>query len=182
MMASSTETLIADYLDRLRRASVDLPVDVRTELLDDIRAHLADTVDASAGEAEVRRALDELGTPEEIAAAAAAESGTQSAGRTGGDQAYDVVAVLVLLIGGFVIPVLGWIAGVVMLWNGPRWTVREKWTGTLIWPIAIIVGVGGLFAAHVTAGGLVVVVPVAAIIALAILIVGFTHLLRAARS
>lgn len=181
MMASSTETLIADYLDRLRRASVDLPTDVRTELLDDIRAHLADTVDTSAGETEVRRALDELGTPEEIAAAAATESGAPTGDKTGGEQAYDVVAVLVLLLGGFVIPVLGWIAGVVMLWNGPRWTAREKWTGTLIWPVAIIVGVGGLFAAHVTGGGLIVVVPVAAIIALAILIVGFTHLLRAAR-
>lgn len=139
---TTTDTLIADYLQRLRRATADLPPGTRAELLDDIGAHLADTAGDAPDEARVRQVLDELGTPETIAQAARVESGGVAATPpTGGhgDLAYDVSTVLVLLLGGFVVPVLGWVAGVVMLWNGPRWTRGEKWFGTLIWPALVAV-------------------------------------------
>jgi len=42
--------------------------------------------------------------------------------------------VLLLLIGGIVIPLFGWVAGVVLLWASPVWTVREKLAGTLLVP------------------------------------------------
>lgn len=71
----------------------------------------------------VRQALDELGTPEEIAAAAAAESGTSV--RTSGERGYDVATVLILLLGNFVVPVLGW-------------TTSQKWLGTLVWPVIVV--------------------------------------------
>jgi hypothetical protein len=47
--------------------------------------------------------------------------------------------VLFLLLGGIVIPFLGWAVGVVLLWLSPRWTTRDKLLGTLVWP-------GGLLA------------------------------------
>ncbi|GAA5180165.1 hypothetical protein GCM10023322_11850 [Rugosimonospora acidiphila] len=176
------DTLIADYLDRLRQASADLPAGSRAELMQDIGAHLAEKVDATASEVQVRRVLDELGAPEEIAAEAADQSGTRSSAPAAGGLAYDVATVLVLLLGGFVIPLLGWIAGVVLLWNGPRWNARHKWAGTLIWPGAIILALVLLTADHRTSGrlGVVVVTGVAAI--MVGLVVGFVYLLRAARS
>ena len=66
--------------------------------------------------------------------------------------AYPVLTVLMLMLGGFVLPVVGWLAGVVMLWTGRAWTVGEKWLGTLVWPA--VVGVpGGLLVASVLVGG-----------------------------
>jgi hypothetical protein len=179
---STSDTLIADYLDRLRRASADLPAGSRAELMQDIGAHLAEKVDAGAGEVQARRVLDELGTPEEIAAAAAVQSGARSSASAGGGFAYDLATVLVLFLGGFVVPVLGWIAGVVMLWSGPRWDARHKWAGTLIWPAAIILTLVLLTADHRTSGHLGVVVLAGLAVVLAGLVVGFAYLLRAARS
>ncbi len=176
------DALIADYLDRLRQASAGLPADSRAELMQDIGAHLAEKVDAAAGEVQVRRVLDGLGTPEEIAAAAADQSGARPPVHATGGLAYDVTTVLVLLLGGFVIPLLGWIAGIVMLWNGPRWDTRHKWAGTLIWPGAVVLTLLALTADHRTSGRLGVVVVTGLAVVVAGLVTGFGYLLRAARS
>lgn len=176
------DTLIADYLDRLRQASADLPAGSRAELMEDIGAHLAEKIDAGASEGQVRRVLDDLGAPEEIAAVAADQSGARPSAPAGGGHAYDVATVLVLLLGGFVVPLLGWIAGIVLLWNGPRWDARHKWIGTLIWPGAIILTLALLVADHRTSGQLGVVVLAGLAVVVAGLVVGFGYLLRAARS
>jgi uncharacterized membrane protein len=166
---SDPETLIADYVGRLRRSVARLPAATRAELLDDITAHLAETIEPGADESRVRQVLDELGTPEEIAAAAAAGIPV----RTSGDRIYDVVTVLVLLLGSVVIPGLGWIAGVVLLWNGPRWNTRQKWIGTLILPVVVVVVL-------VTHSAAPVIMPLTLVIALAGLAAEFIFLLRAA--
>lgn len=57
------------------------------------------------------------------------------------DEAYDVATVLVLMLGGLVVPVVGWLAGIVMLWASPHWSVGDKWLGTLAWPAVVIVPV-----------------------------------------
>lgn len=64
---------------------------------------------------------------------------TDTTERTGTDTIYDVATLLMLLLGGFAVPVLGWVAAVVMAWNLPRWTVGQKWLATLIWPLALAV-------------------------------------------
>jgi uncharacterized membrane protein len=174
--------LIEEYLQRLRRAAADLPTAAKAELVGDIETHLSETCGTDPDEATVRQVLDELGSPEEITAAAATDSDAGQARRSGGELAYDVGAVLVLLLGGFVVPIVGWIAGVVMLWSGPRWRPRHKWIGTLLWPAAIAVGVLALAADHVAAGHLAVVVVVGALVVLVGLIAGFAYLLRAAQS
>lgn len=72
--------------------------------------------------------LDDLGDPEEVVAAAAPPS---SSGRTG---LHEIATVLFLLGGAFVIPAVGWLVGVVLLWSSPPWTRGQKWLGTLVVP------------------------------------------------
>jgi hypothetical protein len=44
------------------------------------------------------------------------------------------ITVFVLPLGGIVIPVLGWLVGVALLWASSVWTLREKVLGTLLVP------------------------------------------------
>lgn len=129
------DKLTAEYLDRLQRASTDLPDGPQADLLESIQTHLAESLGPDPELTQVRTVLDELGTPEQITAAARAESGTRPQ-RSQAELTYDVVTVL-LLLGGFLVPLLGWIAGVMMLWNGSRWNRAQKWLGTVVWPLAL---------------------------------------------
>lgn len=43
-------------------------------------------------------------------------------------------AILLLPLGSLVVPVVGWAAGVYLLWRSRAWTAREKLLGTLVLP------------------------------------------------
>lgn len=45
---------------------------------------------------------------------------------------FAVTAALFVMLGGFVVPFIGWIAGMVMLWRSRAWTLRQKWIATLV--------------------------------------------------
>lgn len=45
---------------------------------------------------------------------------------------FAVTAALFVMLGGFVVPFIGWVAGMVMLWRSKAWTLRQKWTATLV--------------------------------------------------
>jgi hypothetical protein len=130
-MASDTDKLVADYLWRLDRELRDLPRARRRELVDEISGHIAEArADLETeSEAAVRSLLDRLGEPEEIAAEARGRVGVEPRG-----SALDIVALVLLLIGGVVLPVVGWVIGVVLLWISETWTTTEKVIGTLIVP------------------------------------------------
>lgn len=51
----------------------------------------------------------------------------------------DLLAIVALVVGSLVLPVLGWLVGLVLLWTSATWTVREKLAGTLIWPGGLLV-------------------------------------------
>lgn len=144
--------LIGDYLARLERATADLPVQERDELRDDIRSHLDEIHAAGASEAELRDALDRLGSPESIAEAAGATTPpppTPAPAARPSSRALDVLAVVLLLVGGIVIPGVGWVLGVVLLWVSSSWTVGERIVGTLILPGGLAAPLAlGLFAAR----------------------------------
>ena len=55
---------------------------------------------------------------------------------------YDAVTVFLLLAGGVIVPVVGWVAGAVMLLASRRWTLRDKLAGLLVWPGGLAVAVG----------------------------------------
>lgn len=49
----------------------------------------------------------------------------------------DCIAVALLLVGSFIVPGLGWLAGVALLWSSPSWTARQKLMGTLVIPLGL---------------------------------------------
>jgi uncharacterized membrane protein len=123
-MASKADQLVEDYLKRLDKALRDLPKDRRNDLLDEISGHIAEARADLETESEgtIRTLLDRLGEPEDIAAEAEERYGTRPKGT-----ALDIAALILLLIGGVVLPVVGWIVGVVLLWISETWTTRLSW-------------------------------------------------------
>jgi hypothetical protein len=82
MSTSGIEAMVSDYFSRLKRALAPLPRNRRSQLLDDLREHVAtaraDLTEES--EASVREILDHLGLPADIAAEALAGAGRPRAG------------------------------------------------------------------------------------------------------
>ena len=104
--------------------------------------------------------------------------------RTADPDVYPTVTMLMLMLGGFVLPVIGWVAGVVMLWAGTSWTTGQKWLGTLVWPAVVAVPLAFFGIAFLIGGsqGLFVTgLAIGAIAAVIILPWTFVRLLRAAR-
>jgi hypothetical protein len=81
--------------------------------------------------------LDKLGEPEAIIAAELPPA-DDAADRRG---PAEWAAIILLPFGGFVF-VVGWFAGLVLLWSSRAWTTRYKWIGTFVIP-------GGLATAFV---------------------------------
>ena len=46
----------------------------------------------------------------------------------------EVGALIMLLVGGLVLPVIGWVIGIVLLWTSNVWNVRDKVIGTIFFP------------------------------------------------
>lgn len=139
-MTMETELrVINDYLARLEAAARVLPPDRRAELLSEIREHIdsARAENAGRGEAATRAVLDRLGPPEEIVAAAGEDpfggSGPRPAPAPRG-MAWEIAAVLLMTVGSVLLPALGWLVGLVLMWSSDRWTVREKLLGTFVIP------------------------------------------------
>lgn len=130
-MTTQADRFVADYLDRLRAELSDLPRARRAELVEELAEHIAEARAETAGdEAAVRTILDRLGEPSEIAREERARLGLRPA-RPG----WKEVSTLVLLpIGGVVLPVVGWVLGVILLWISSAWTTRDKVLGTAIVP------------------------------------------------
>jgi hypothetical protein len=130
-MSSQADKLVESYLKRLNSELRDLPRERRRELVDEITEHISEARSdlEREDEAGIRTLLDRIGAPEDIAAEARDRFGMQR--RSGG---LDVIALVLLLIGGVVVPVIGWLVGVVLLWSSNVWTSREKLIGTLVVP------------------------------------------------
>jgi hypothetical protein len=67
-----------------------------------------------------------------------------------GATGWDKAIIAILLVGGIILPVLGWLIGVVMLWVSSAWRVKDKIIGTLLVPgglllpvVLLLVGVTG---------------------------------------
>lgn len=122
----------ADYLADLERRLASADPAMRAELLAGIREEL-DGLDPDAASRRMR----ELGDPARIASEAlaatqeSAPSHVAAPARRHDPVWYSVVTVLLLAIGGWVIPVLGGVAGLVMLWMSSTWRTVHKVVGTL---------------------------------------------------
>ena len=137
-MSTTPDKLVERYLKNLDVELVGLPHDRRREIVDEIAGHIGE---ARAGlghetEADVRNILDELGDPAEIAEDARERFEIEPPPpierfRSGW---LEIAALILLLIGGLVIPFIGWAIGVVLLWMSNAWNVRDKIIGTVFVP------------------------------------------------
>lgn len=135
----ATDRLVDDYLDRLEDELSDAPSARRRELVDEISTHIEDARAALAGrgtEAEVRTLLDRLGEPAEIAAAVYedAPAAVPAARARAAFGWAERLTLFLLPVGGLLIPVVGWFAGVVLLWTSGAWTTKDKLIGTFVLP------------------------------------------------
>jgi hypothetical protein len=148
MTASHADQLIDGYLARLNAAAADLPKSARQELLDDMRAHIAEARAREQDEtdATILNILDRLGEPAVVVADARERLGIRP------PQPYrpgllEVAAVIL-------VPFF-WPIGVIFLWISPAWKVRDKVIGTLLPPGGYIglLSFGLAFATNQTSGG-----------------------------
>lgn len=129
---SVLDRLVDDYLERLESELAGVPRAGRREVVDEIEAHIWESLAEIApdDEAGVRNVLERLGDPAEIAAEARERFGVPRP-RTGWRE---VGALILLPFGGVILPVVGWFAGLVLLWVSDAWTTRDKLIGTLVVP------------------------------------------------
>ena len=138
------DVLVRDYLGRLEAAAGLLAVERRAELVAEVREHI-ETALAEVGrrdEMTVRNVLERLGPPEEIVAAegepvagapspaAAQPPGAIAARPPWG--AVEILALLLLTVGAVLLPFVGPLAGLALVWASPRWTRRQKLVVTAI--------------------------------------------------
>lgn len=143
MARGTVERYLHDLDEELR----DLPDARRRELLGEIREHIDSALAEAPGgdEADVRNVLERLGEPADIAEEARQRFGIVRA-KPG---IRETLAIILLPIGGVVIPVLGWIVGAILLASSNVWTSREKVIGLLLFPggllpaVALSLGAGG---------------------------------------
>jgi uncharacterized membrane protein len=154
-MTSTADQLVDDYLKRLNRELAGLPRARRRELVAEISEHIAEArADLeSESEAAIRTLLDRLGDPEEIAAEARERFGVTP--RKAGWK--EVGALIMLPIGGVILPVLGWFIGIVLLWVSDAWSTRDKVIGTVLFPGGLLLPVAlGVLATEASGCGTIV--------------------------
>jgi hypothetical protein len=149
--------LVRDYLGRLHAAGWGLEPARREELLAEVREHIDEALRAERaagndGEVVVRNILERLGLPEEIVRAesegqpyvahSALPPGyapTGVPGQQGGADVstrlwgpVEIAAVLLLSVGSFVLPFVGPIIGIVLVWVSTQWTRPQKFVGSAL--------------------------------------------------
>ncbi len=166
MNHESQPQVVRSYLSELDKALGEVPGEVAREISEGVAEELAG-LDAAAAATRI----EELGDPAFIAAEARTASETAPRETTLAastspappatekprteERWFVVVASLLVAVGGVVIPVLGWIAGIVMVWMSKSWRTWEKWVGTVA-PFAVpgILLLGVLLVRNSDSGGL----------------------------
>ncbi len=132
MTAAHATNIVEGYLARLEVALADLTPTRRAELVADVRSHIAES---RAGLTEETDALllaivDRLGDPAEIGRdALERESDRVTTPRWGWIE-----------IGGLLLTIVLWPAGLLLVWLSRVWTTREKAIGTAVGAITFAIG------------------------------------------
>lgn len=146
-----TDDLVAGYLARLEATAAVLGPAGQAELVAEIRGHIDDAREAGelSSEAATRELLDRLGEPDEIVAAARSDLGESSQPPIvmlyrPPSTIEETVAFLLMTVGS-IIPLIGWLIGVIVMWTSRRLTTAEKLLATLVFPggPAIVVFLSG---------------------------------------
>ncbi|SKA96436.1 Uncharacterized membrane protein [Agreia bicolorata] len=145
-MTEQTSNTVKTYLARLDAALAGVDPDVRFEIVSGIREELAGLDDQAAA-----ARIAEMDDPALIAAEARAElppaptppapvAAEPVPGRT-----FSIVAVVVLIVGAFILPLLGPLVGLVWVSMAKAWTRFEKLVAWLV-PLATIFVVAAVLA------------------------------------
>jgi uncharacterized membrane protein len=137
-MSATSDKLVERYLKHLDVELDDLPRDRRREIVDEIAGHIAEArADLEQEtESDVRNILEGLGDPAEIATDARERFEVAPPPKPAKSEPgwVEIGALIMLLVGGLVLPVIGWVIGVVLLWTSNLWNTRDKIIGTIFVP------------------------------------------------
>ena len=137
-MSTTPDKLVERYLKHLEVELDDLPRDRRSEIVDEIAGHIAEArgVLEHESEADVRNILEGLGDPPDIAEDARDRFDVQPALPVAPYKpgSMEIAALVLLLVGGLIVPIFGWMIGVILLWLSNAWNVRDKVIGTIFVP------------------------------------------------
>jgi len=136
------------YLQRLDAALTDAPADLREEIVTGVREGLA-----GLDHDETAARIAELGDPAAIAAEAMAAEGTGTAAGPAApvvaparsSTVYVGATVALLVCGGYIVPVVGWLAALLLVAGSSAWTVREKKIGIVASVLCAIAAIVLLF-------------------------------------
>ena len=134
-MNTVNNPLVDAYLAQLERELDGLPDAVVRDILDGVREELAGL---DADQAEV--IIEQLGDPAFIAAEARAAAEPLSLSPQREPRGYVFLTAMIVALGGVIIPVVGWVVGVVMMWLSTSWRTWEKWVATLTPLLVLIAG------------------------------------------
>jgi len=144
MTKASTPQVIRRYLGELDRTLAGVPDDVRQGIVAGVAEEL-EGLDAAAAASRI----ESLGDPAFIAAEARAEARAGAApspsaaklapSRASEQRWYVVVTALLLEFGGLLVPLAGWVAGIMLLWASALWTRGEKLVATIVPPAVGVV-------------------------------------------
>ena len=135
-MSTTPDKLVERYLKHLEVELDDLPRDRRREIVDEIAGHIAEARPGSS-----TRPRRTCATSSKVSATRRTSPRTRVSGSRSADCAgsgaykpgwMEVGALIMLLVGGIVIPLFGWVIGVVLLWVSNAWNVRDKIIGTRV--------------------------------------------------
>jgi uncharacterized membrane protein len=134
-MMTQAQTWRDAYLEELKLAAASLPPERRAELLAQISEHL-DTELAGVRDAEAaREVLQRLGEPGDVVAEAEVDLQPADPNRS---TAAELIALLLMGLGSFALPLIAPGVGVLIMRSSPRWTPHE------IRVSAGIIGVGAI--------------------------------------
>ena len=151
-MSATQSPIVGSYLERLERALGDLSSERRREIMGEIEAHINEELSqmgSDPSDVQIINLLERLGEPEFIAS----EAGVPSRTKKVAAGALEIAALVLLLIGAVLVPIVGWIAGVVLLWVSPVWTTGQKLIGTFIVPGGLGLPFFLMFMSRISLGG-----------------------------
>lgn len=129
----SDAQLIDEYLESVSRALDEAGVGAKHSIVEGLREHIENEI-SRRSDVDVRSLLGEIGSPSDIASAAGDGEPNSPVGEW-----REWVAVVLVLLGGYVWGI-GWVVGIILIWNSDAWRLRQKVLATFIVP-------GGLSAA-----------------------------------
>jgi uncharacterized integral membrane protein len=160
MSAPHADTILGGYRLRLEEELNGLPRARREEIIAEVDAHIRDarTADAAETDADLLNLLDRLGDPSVIGTEARERFDVAEPASAGGRE---VIALVLLVVGPFIVPVVTWVLGAMLVWSSAAWSAREK-RNSVAWSLIVIVGLTliGIVIAIVNSPGTTVAVSI----------------------